>query len=87
MGIAKYREILGWRTIVNYGLLGLAVLMFLFAHDWMYAFHSGWFGVSAEAYDALWFITIALWKVVILVFNLVPYIVLRIVDKNGGIQE
>jgi uncharacterized protein DUF6868 len=82
MSIKKYREILGWCTVINFGLFFLTVLMFLLAGDRMFEFHNQWFRLSAETYNSIWFLTISIWKTLVIVFNLIPYIVLRIVDKN-----
>ncbi len=82
MDIKKIRKILGWCAIINYGLLILAVILTLFIHDWMYELNQLFFSVSVETYDAVLLIILALWEVLIWVFNIVPYIVLRIVDKN-----
>ncbi len=82
MDIKKIRKILGWCAIINYGLLILAVILTLFIHDWIYELNQLFFSVSVETYDAILLITLAFWEVLIWVFNIVPYIVLRIVDKN-----
>jgi len=82
MDIKKIRKILGWCAIINYGLLILAVILVLFVHDWIYELNQLFFTISVETYDAVLLITLAIWEVLIWVFNIIPYIVLRIVDKN-----
>jgi hypothetical protein len=47
----------------------------------MYGFHSRWFHLSVEQFDALHYAGIALYKIGILLFNLVPYIALRLVGR------
>jgi len=49
------------------------------AHDWMYRFHSKWFKISVEKFDAIHYGGMALFKTAVLLFNLVPYLALRIV--------
>jgi hypothetical protein len=51
----------------------------MLAHDWMYGFHGLWFHLSVEQFDALHYGGMTLYKIGILLFNLVPYIALRIV--------
>jgi hypothetical protein len=79
MSIALFREVLLWCTIINYGVLLVWWLCFLWAHDWMHRWHGRWFHLSHEQFDALHYAGIAIFKIGILLFNLVPYIALRIV--------
>jgi len=44
-------------------------LFFLFAHDWMHGWHSQWFHLSREQFDALHYAGMALYKLGILLFN------------------
>ena len=79
MSIAMAREALLWCTVINYGVLVVWWLVFLLAHDWMYRLHGRWFHLSMDQFDALHYGGMALFKIGILLFNLVPYIALRIV--------
>jgi hypothetical protein len=81
MSIAMVREALLWCTVINYGVLIVWFLFFLLAHDWMHGLHSRWFHLSVEQFDALHYAGMALYKIGILLFNLVPYIALRIVGR------
>ena len=54
-------------------------LCFLLAHDGMHRLHGRWFHLSREQFDALHYADMAMCKIGILLFNLVPYIALRIV--------
>jgi len=49
------------------------------AHDWMHRFHSIWFHLSVEQFDAIHYAGMTVFKLGIILFNLVPYIALRIV--------
>ena len=79
MSIEIAREFLLWCAAINYGVLLLWFLVFKFAHDWMYRFHSQWFRLPTEQFDAIHYAGMAIYKIGILLFNLVPYIALRIV--------
>ena len=81
MSIAMVREALLWCTVITYGVLIVLFLFFLLAHDWMHGWHSRWFHLSVEQFDALHYAGMALYKIGILLFNLVPYIALRIVGR------
>ena len=69
--------LLGWSALINLGLLLLWFVAFVVARDWIYALHSRWFRLSPERFDAIHYGGMALFKMVVVVFNLVPYLVLR----------
>ena len=48
----------------------------MLAHDWRYRWHGRWFQLSMDHFDALHYGGMALFKIGILLFNLVPYIAL-----------
>jgi hypothetical protein len=48
----------------------------------MYGVHSRWFHLSTDQFDALHYAGMALYKIGILLFNLVPYIALRMSDEQ-----
>jgi len=79
MSIEIVRGALLWCTIINYGILLLWVLMFTLAHDWMQRFLGRWYRLSVEQWDVLHVAGISLYKIGIILFNLVPYIALLIV--------
>ena len=81
MSIATVREVLLCCAGINYGVLLAWFLCFLLAHDWMYSLHGLWFHLSREQFDALHYAGMALYKLGILLFNLVPYIALYIVGR------
>jgi len=63
---------------VNYGVLLLWFLVFVYAHSSLYRIHSRWFRLSEEHFDALHYGGMALYKIGILLFNLAPYVALRL---------
>jgi hypothetical protein len=79
MTIETTREVLGWCAIINLALLLLWFLLFTLAHDWMYRLHGKWFKLSPEHFDAIHYLGMAVFKIGILLLNLVPYLALRIV--------
>jgi hypothetical protein len=68
-----------WCTVINYGVLIWWFLAFTLAHDWLRRLHNRWFRLSAEQFDAIHYGGMAIYKIGVLLFNLVPYIALRIV--------
>jgi hypothetical protein len=79
MSIEVVRGALLWCAIMNFGLLAVWSLLFVMPHEWVYRLWSRWFRLSIEQFDAVNFAGIVLYKVGILLFNLIPYIALRIV--------
>ena len=59
---------------INYAILLLWFVVFVFAHDWTYRMHSRWFRLSPEAFDAVNYLAVALYKIAIIVLLIVPAI-------------
>ena len=68
-----------WCAIINYGVLLLWFLAFALAHKQLRRFHGRWFRISDEQFDALHYLGMSIYKIGILLFNLVPFVVLCIV--------
>jgi hypothetical protein len=66
--------------LINYGLLVVWFVMFVLAHDWMQRFHRRWFHLSMDQFDALHYGGMAIFKIGIFLFNLVPFVALCIVS-------
>ena len=81
MSLEMVRKALLWCTVLNYSVLFVWWLCFLLTHDWMHGWHRQWFHLSVEQFDTLHYIGMALYKMGILLFNLVPYIALHIVGR------
>lgn len=79
MTLETIRAFLGWCTLINYGVLVIWFLAFLFARDWMRQLHTRWFSLPAAHFDAIHYAGMGLYKLGIFLFNLVPYIALRII--------
>ena len=79
MTLEVIRSALAWCTLINWGLMLWWFLFFTFAHDLMYRIHSKWFNIPVEKFDAIHYAGIAFFKILVFMFNLVPYLALRIV--------
>jgi hypothetical protein len=73
------RSFFGWCTVINYGVLVVWFLVFLFAREWMRGIHTRWFRLPAGHFDAIHYAGMGLYKLGIFLFNLVPYVALLIV--------
>ncbi len=79
MTIEMIRNVLGWCTLINMGFLLFWVLWLKVAHDFVYRVHGKWFKLSEERFDAIHYSGMLFFKICIFIFNLVPYLALRIV--------
>ncbi|MHC4665239.1 MAG: DUF6868 family protein [Planctomycetota bacterium] len=79
MDIQTLTAILMWCTILNVALLLLSSLFCLCVADWIYSIHSKWFSISRDTFNVAIYSFIALYKILVLVFNVIPYLALLIV--------
>ncbi len=79
MTIETIAAVLGWTTLINFALLAWWFLFLIFAHDWTHRLHAKWFRLSPERFDAIHYSLMGVYKMGIIIFNLVPYLALRIV--------
>ena len=68
-----------WCTIINGGLLVLWSVFFLFAPDLVYWTQKKWFPVPRETFTLVMYLFLGLFKILFLVFNVVPYVALLII--------
>jgi len=79
MTLEIIRDVLAWCSVMNIILLLLWFIIFSLASDWVYRLHHKWYKLSQDAFNTIHYCGIAFLKIVILVFNIVPYLALRIV--------
>lgn len=79
MNIETLRSFLLWCAIINYGILLIWFFLFLKAHDFVYNLHNKCFRLSKERFDALNYGGMAIYKIGVLLFNVVPLIALLII--------
>lgn len=72
------RDVLLWSTVINYGVLLWWFAIFSLAHDRIYRLHAKWFRMPVERFDAIHYAGLAIYKIGILLFGLVPYVALLI---------
>lgn len=76
MTIEMLSDFFMWCSLINGGILLLWTLFFTLAPDWVYRTQSRWFPLPREAFDSFMYGFIGLFKLLYLVFNLVPYLAL-----------
>ncbi len=78
MTIDQIAQLLGWSTAINLGLLILSSILVILLRVPITKIHSKMFQLSDEDLSRAYFQYLAQYKILIFVFNLVPYIALRI---------
>jgi len=79
MSIEVVRDALFWCAVLNYLVMLVWFLLFVLPHNWLYRLCSRWFRLTPEQFDRINFSGIVLYKVAILLLNLVPYLALRMI--------
>jgi hypothetical protein len=74
MNMNEIKEALLWCVGINYALLLIWFGLFVYAHDWLYRMHTRWFKLSVETFDALTYAGITIYKLGIILLNLVPLV-------------
>ena len=77
MDIETLRSFLAWCSTFNLILLILWWLGFAVGGDWIRSMHGKWFELSRESIDKIHYAGMAFFKMLVLMFNVVPYLVLR----------
>lgn len=68
-----------WCTIINGGVLILLTLGTMFLPNIVYKSQYKWFPLQRDTYNAIMYLFIGLFKVIFIVFNLTPFLVLLII--------
>ena len=76
MTMSDIRHVLVWSTAINYALLLIWFGVFAYAHDWLYQMHTRWFKLSTEIFAAANYAGMAIYKLGIILLNLVPLVAL-----------
>ena len=80
--IENLRTLLGWCTVLNVGMLAVWSLAFVFARDLVFKVHTRWFRISEERFDEIHYTLMGYYKLAVFLFNLAPYLVLRLANFN-----
>ena len=79
MNVELLTSLLMWCSVINGIVLFLWSSIFMLMPDTVYRLHNRWFSITKDNYDLLMYAFLGLYKILFLVFNLVPYISLKLV--------
>jgi len=68
----------GWCTVINAGIVLLALSVFGVAHEWVGRMSAKVFGVTNEEAKVTLFCVFQQYRLALVVLNLVPYVTLKI---------
>lgn len=77
MAIEKIVSFLGWSTVVNMVILSISAVLLLLFRQSIVTIHSQLFNVEHKSLNLLYVQYFAFYKVLIVFFNLVPYMILK----------
>ncbi len=78
----EIRKILGWCSVVNIGVFCVAMVGIRVLHDTPYLLFGIGFGVTVESFDALQMQGLIMYNIFILMFNVVPYFAMRMLENR-----
>jgi hypothetical protein len=79
MAIETVTTFFMWCTIINGALLTFWITMCIVAPDLVYRTQKKWFPIPRAKYNVVMYSFLGLFKIVFLIFNVVPYLALLIV--------
>jgi hypothetical protein len=68
----------GWCSVINVGVLVFTTVVLMLMKDAISSIHAKLFGVNQENLPLIYFEYLGHYKIAILVFNLVPYLALKL---------
>ncbi len=71
---------LGLAALINFSILLLWFVIYISATEWLYLTQTRWFQMSRERFAEIHYMGMAIFKLLILVFNLGPYLALLILQ-------
>ena len=79
MEIETLTTFLMWCTIINGGLFTFWAVFVKFAPDLVYRTQTSWIPISRETFYIVMYSFLGLFKILFLMFNVIPYIALLII--------
>lgn len=73
-----------WNTVLNAAILILWTIMLSTSADFVYELHSKFIAISRENFNIAIYCLLGVFKILFIVFNLVPLIAFSIVKKKGS---
>ena len=72
-------EFLGWCSVINIGVLILSAVFIIIFNDTVVKIHTKMFEIDRKFIHQEYFKYLAQYKIIIIIFNIVPYFALKII--------
>ncbi len=80
MDLVRVTEFFQWALIINLAIYVMSVGMIVFCNEWMIRVQQKFFDIEADNLKVLLYSYIALYKILFIVFILVPYLSLLVIS-------
>ena len=84
MNLETLTQIFKWSTILGMVVYAFTAIMSIFARDFIYGIHKRWFELSRETFKVAIYAYLGIFKVLLILFLLVPYLALLVVGSAGN---
>lgn len=78
MSLETLRAFFFWGAAINLGVLLLSTLGLVFARNWVWRLQSRWFPLREDHFNALVYGYLAVYKIVLIAFFIVPWVALTL---------
>lgn len=82
METSTLRKFFGWCSVINTTLLLVSGICFIFMNEWIFSVYKNLLHLSPEQFNSNWFISLAIYKILIIIFNIIPYFTIRLLEKK-----
>lgn len=79
MDIEHLISFFGWCAVINIGVLLYWAFFLIVIPDWTYRYTNRWLSVTQEDFNRIHFQLIGIFKLGVILFNIVPYFALIII--------
>lgn len=81
MTMTELKHLLLISTLINYAIVTIWFMVFIYAHEALYRLHTKWFRLSQQDFDKIHYSAMAAYKIGVMLLNLVPLITLNFTDR------
>jgi len=81
MTLEQIRQLLGWCSLINMGLMLISYFIVSAARTWVYSIHSKFLPITESQFNSAIYSLYGLYKILIFMFNIVPWIALCIITS------
>ena len=74
------RKFLGWCLVINIGFLIYWIPALTLGNEFVFQIHTCWFDIPHDRFDEIHYTMMGYYKLMVILFNVTPYLVLRFVQ-------